>query len=85
MDIFEEQLVIAEDSNYRRNPDDAFRIWYNQKIQNFFGKNVIAFQREIIEISSLLPSEDKSITEMETLDKMNANFKKRVDSLIIKD
>jgi hypothetical protein len=65
VNIFEEQLVIAEDANFRRNPDrsEAFRIWYNQNIQGFFGKNVITFQREIIEISgkiSLLPSEDKS-------------------------
>jgi hypothetical protein len=91
MDYFEEQLVSVEDANYRRNPNKNFRIWYNQYIQEFFGKNVIAFQHEIIEISgkiSLLPGEDKStsiyITEIETLSKMNGNFKKRVDALIIK-
>jgi len=94
MDYFEEQLVIAEDDNFRRNPFkiEDFRIWYNQYIQKFFGKNVIAFQREIIEISgkiSLLPGEDKStsiyVKEIETLSKMNAGFKKRVDDLIIKN
>jgi len=53
MDYFEEQLVIAEDAIYRRNANrnEASRIWYNQYIQEFFGKHVIAFQREIIEIS----------------------------------
>jgi hypothetical protein len=93
MDYFEEQLAIVEDANYKRNPNknEAFRIWNNQYIQKFFGKNVIAFQREIIEISgkiSLLPSGDKStsiyVTEIETLSKMNGNFKKRVEDLIIK-
>jgi hypothetical protein len=94
MSIFEEQLVIAEDANFRRNPDqsEAFRIWYNQNIQDFFVKNVIAFQCEIIEISGkiiLLSGEEKStsvyITEIEILDKINSNFKKRVDGLIIKE
>jgi superfamily II DNA or RNA helicase len=93
MNYFEEQLVIAEDANFRRNHDqsEAFRIWYNQYIQEFFSKNVIAFQREIIEIKgkiNLLPGEEKSTliynTEIETLYKMNENFKKRVDALIIK-
>jgi hypothetical protein len=95
MDYLEDQLTIVEDINYsyRRNPNknEDFRIWYNQYIQKFFGKNVIAFQREMIEISgkiSLLPGEDKStslyVTEIETLSKMNGNFKKRVDDLIIK-
>jgi hypothetical protein len=93
MNIFEEQLVMADDSNLRRNPDQskAFLIWYNQNIQDFFVKNVTGFQREIIEISdkiSLFPGEDKStskyITEMETLSKMNDNFKQLVDALIIK-
>jgi hypothetical protein len=65
MNNFEEQLEIADDAIFRRNPNrnEAFRIWYNQNIQGFFGKNVIAFQCEIIEISgkiNLLPSEDKS-------------------------
>ena len=93
MDYFEEQLVIVEDANYRRNltKNKASQIFYNQYIQKFFCKNVIAFQREIIEISgkiSLLPGEDKStsiyVTEIETLSKMNGNFKKRVDDLITK-
>jgi hypothetical protein len=92
MNILEEQLVMADDSNFRKSHDlsKAFRIQYNQNIKEFFGKNVIAFQREIIEISgkiSLLPGEDKSIsiynTEVETLSKMNGNFKKLVDDLII--
>jgi hypothetical protein len=95
MDYLEDQLAIVEDLNcsYRRNPNknEDFRIWYNQYIQKFVGKNVIAFQREMIEISgkiSLLSGEDKStslyVTEIETLSKMNGNFKKRVDDLIIK-
>ena len=94
MDFFEEQLVIADDANFRRNPNrnEAFRIRYNQNIKEFLGKNVIAFQREIIEISgkiSLLSGEDKStsiyIIEMVTLSKMNVNFKKIVDDLRIKE
>ena len=74
MNFFEEQLVIAEDNNFRRNHDrsEAFRILYNQKIKKFFVKNVIAFQREIIEISDkikLLPGEDKSTLIYELMPK----------------
>jgi len=94
MKIVEDQLVMADDANFRRNHDrsEAFRIRYNQNIKDFFGKNVIAFQREIIEIRGkirLLPGENKStslyITEIETLSKMNGNLKKSVDDLIINE
>jgi hypothetical protein len=94
MKIVEDQLVMADDANFRRNHDrsEAFRIRYNQNIKDFFGKNVIAFQREIIEINGkirLLPGEDKSTstynTEMENLSKMNGDFKKLVDGLIINE
>ena len=93
MNYFEEQLVIAEDANFRRNHDqsEAFRIWYNQYIQEFFSAIVIAYQIKIIEIKrkiNLLPGEEKSTviynTEIENLSKLNKNFKKIVDALIIK-
>jgi len=87
MDYFEEQLAIVEDANYKRNPNknEAFRIWNNQYIQKFFGKNVIAFQREIIEISgkiSLLPSGDKSTSIY--LDYVTLHFRSVISPQFIK-
>ena len=91
MNLFEEQLVIADDSSFRSHDlSEAFRIRYNQNIKEFFGKYVTSFHVEMKEICgkiSLLPSEDKSthIKEMETLAKMNASLKKQVDDLILNE
>lgn len=93
MNNFEEQLIIAEDAKFVRNLDkrEDLRKWYNQYIQEFYSEKLNAFQHEIIEIKekiNLFSCEEKSTliydTEIENLSKMNENFKKRVDALIMK-